>query len=423
MSYTNKIISDTGVCIGDVKLALGTSVNYVGRLCTSRLINIWSKYKPIDYPLIEAGTTAANWKQICKDKDYGLSLPDVTSSVVTAAGRTISYVRPKGGASSPYRLGDFRGYYSDAKAPIRGAGTIVFDASTKDMIDVTFPRNATHANAVSFTDIKAHFKNRYLGIVICEKGSTTPVYAVSSDLALGETDENGIEKWNIIKLYADSGVWANITNTKDYTYYAVVFNYKWRYDDARDLSTLRFHCHLFGTNAEATGTFTATGRNINLQVTNRLISTSYNSGYANPLTYDVDDEGNENAINVGSAGTLYFAMNIANNTGTSQTLTTSNIHFIATTLVGSVGLDNPITYSLYNCSISGTSVTSISSSTSIAISSGSSKNVIIGIPNIMRYNGNTMSEIPSGRQKICSVTMCLNASSVGFTTFKFIAKR
>lgn len=153
----NGIIS-APVSIDDVKQALGESSNDLATLCKSENINIWSKYKPIsckgdfkEYPIREDSeeiVTSSFSKYTCvvrcgmnipmdtyknlrnnyggedfvikaceelyKDNVYGVSGIDkdasTNSHTVYASGKHF----PKGGANSPYRLGDFRNYNSKA---------------------------------------------------------------------------------------------------------------------------------------------------------------------------------------------------------------------------------------------------------------------------------------------------------------------
>ena len=159
MSYNseNGIIS-APVSIDDIKQALGESSNDLATLCKSENINIWSKYKPIsckgdfkEYPIREDSdetVTSSFSKYTCvvrcgmnipmdtyknlrnnyggegfaikacgelyKDNVYGVSGIDkdasTNSHTVYASGKHF----PKGGANSPYRLGDFRNYNSKA---------------------------------------------------------------------------------------------------------------------------------------------------------------------------------------------------------------------------------------------------------------------------------------------------------------------
>lgn len=159
MSYNseNGIIS-APVSIDDVKRALGESSNDLATLCKSENINIWSKYKPIsckgefkEYPIREdsdeivtssyskytcvvrcgmnipmdtyknlrnnyggEGFAIEACKELYIDNVYGVRGIDkdasANSHTVYASGKHF----PKGGANSPYRLGDFRNYNSKA---------------------------------------------------------------------------------------------------------------------------------------------------------------------------------------------------------------------------------------------------------------------------------------------------------------------
>ena len=153
----NGIIS-APVSIDDVKQALGESSNDLATLCKSENINIWSKYKPIsckgefkEYPIREdseeivtssfskytcvvrcgmnipmdtyknlrnnyggEGFAIEACKELYIDNVYGVRGIDkdasTNSHTVYASGKHF----PKGGANSPYRLGDFRNYNSKA---------------------------------------------------------------------------------------------------------------------------------------------------------------------------------------------------------------------------------------------------------------------------------------------------------------------
>lgn len=159
MSYNSETgIISAPVSIDDVKQALGESSNDLATLCKSENINIWSKYKPIsckgefkEYPIREdseeivtssyskytcvvrcgmnipmdtyknlrnnyggEGFAIEACKELYIDNVYGVRGIDkdasTNSHTVYASGKHF----PKGGANSPYRLGDFRNYNSKA---------------------------------------------------------------------------------------------------------------------------------------------------------------------------------------------------------------------------------------------------------------------------------------------------------------------
>lgn len=92
----------TAVGIMDVRNVLGYPSTDLGTLCScgENYINIWSPYKPINY--------------------NGLTLSDTIRDKLTGfkiVNNYLQYDPPVGGSTSPYRLGDFRGYKSDAAKP------------------------------------------------------------------------------------------------------------------------------------------------------------------------------------------------------------------------------------------------------------------------------------------------------------------
>lgn len=108
--------SDSGIIsapvnIDDVKQALGESSNDLATLCKSDNINMWSLYKPV-----------ATGDPFVSDKYAGnltitnLSLEDLSNwfTLMTDEDCAYIYKKPYGGEKSPYRLGDFRGYYHKA---------------------------------------------------------------------------------------------------------------------------------------------------------------------------------------------------------------------------------------------------------------------------------------------------------------------
>lgn len=83
-------------------------------------INKWAKYKPVHYP-VDFLNDDRRWQGYgtCGFQESSIRF-DSSDELVAAhkAGTTFKYVLPTGTSASPYRLGDFRGYYPSAKAPI-----------------------------------------------------------------------------------------------------------------------------------------------------------------------------------------------------------------------------------------------------------------------------------------------------------------
>lgn len=96
-------LSVSKIRLSDVQKALGYFPNSVGGVCKYSGINKWSRYKPFRSTALDYG----NYNQLLEGlraANFGLTWSggDTEDSFV--------YQPPQGGASSPYRLGDFRGY-------------------------------------------------------------------------------------------------------------------------------------------------------------------------------------------------------------------------------------------------------------------------------------------------------------------------
>lgn len=95
---------------------LGTSSRDAGTLCTHPSINKWSKWKPIKLAKV-TGITLTD----LQNANWGLSIYQNNSlstlKTYVSSNDGVAYVRPTGGSSSPYRLGDFRNYEHSATTP------------------------------------------------------------------------------------------------------------------------------------------------------------------------------------------------------------------------------------------------------------------------------------------------------------------
>ena len=113
MAYSNGIIT-APVSFYDVQLALGDSSQDLGTLCKSTKINMWSRNKPMDYPAL-----FSNNNGIGINNKYGLFAQKTDNCVYLNQVYNYglngwSYENPYGTVLSPYRMGDFDGYYSGA---------------------------------------------------------------------------------------------------------------------------------------------------------------------------------------------------------------------------------------------------------------------------------------------------------------------
>ena len=122
------IIPNTNVNLAtNVRDVLNTAGASVGNDATayfsSSVIKAWwSKYKPTKYanqPFLDDDRRWQGENGLCGFKSGSVKFND-TSALISAyrSGATFIYEAPSGTANAPMRLGDFRGYYTDAKSPI-----------------------------------------------------------------------------------------------------------------------------------------------------------------------------------------------------------------------------------------------------------------------------------------------------------------
>lgn len=126
----------------------------------SAKINKWAKYKPEsykkDFNLTDSDRKLNDWGFDSNSIGFGSTVSALFSKAVS--GTTWVYVLPKGGVNSPYRLGDFRLYNTDAQPPYsyRHIGTAVESTSTTFSYDM---RVVTNSGAELRVEDFASFEN------------------------------------------------------------------------------------------------------------------------------------------------------------------------------------------------------------------------------------------------------------------------
>ena len=99
----------------------------LGRLCTHTNINKWAKYKPIHHSGLQILSESARTDRQGDGEYYGVKIRMDSMGMSSLHNVTFAYSRPKGGASSPYRLSDFinengtAGYNHLAKPSVYGS--------------------------------------------------------------------------------------------------------------------------------------------------------------------------------------------------------------------------------------------------------------------------------------------------------------
>ena len=177
------IVKSTNISLAEVRDILNNAGGSVDNDLTtfftdSAKLNMWSKYKPVVATELFLDT-AKRWQG--ESGMCGLTIPNYVDAVPFANAAMSGdvmwhYTPPKGGTTEPRRLGDFRGYCSDAVNPLGGVASngILSDGKVRFAIDVAL--SGTSDTNLMLTDISvegyngAKLSEYYLGI-LAWKGS------------------------------------------------------------------------------------------------------------------------------------------------------------------------------------------------------------------------------------------------------------
>lgn len=116
-------LPDNNISISLVRSTLGITTNNVGLLCKHSNVNKWSKHKPVvlskaacqDFDPTLPDYDPKWWQG--KDGNCGFRIPRL-AQVPDANIINWEYIKPVGGQSEPFRLGDFSGYTTDSNIPV-----------------------------------------------------------------------------------------------------------------------------------------------------------------------------------------------------------------------------------------------------------------------------------------------------------------
>ena len=139
----------------------------LGRLCTHANINKWAKYKPIHHSGLQILSESARTDRQGDGEYYGVKIRMDSMGMSSLHNVTFAYNRPKGGASSPYRLSDFinengtAGYNHLAKPSVYGSVAwqpkdkqLYLDGgASSDDIQVTFGTNVDDSLSIDFASL------------------------------------------------------------------------------------------------------------------------------------------------------------------------------------------------------------------------------------------------------------------------------
>jgi len=218
---SNKIYAsgELGISTSDVAVVLGSTSHDVGQLCTSGNINMWAKYKPVRVSLVYTGTNEQHLNHL-RIANFGLNKPTYTSARDVIShwddkNNSWEYLKPRGGADEPYRLGDFRNYLHNAEPPITNTEcTEKVSVSRADKVHFAFDSNTLSADyQISFDDI--NLNGWYLGVVAVKEGIndvyvSTAATAISSEGDYGDfeiaSSEFAVGSWIFYPVFVNKRV-------------------------------------------------------------------------------------------------------------------------------------------------------------------------------------------------------------------------
>ena len=116
-------LGTTNITTTLVGTTIGSGSRDVGTLCSSPLINKWSKNKPVPYPAHFTTSITDWWKGYRPSYDVGyinlcgIKIPTVSN--INAVDSVWENDTPRGGNDEPFRIYDFRNYQHNSIAPFK----------------------------------------------------------------------------------------------------------------------------------------------------------------------------------------------------------------------------------------------------------------------------------------------------------------
>lgn len=210
--------------VRDVLNAAGGSVGNELTTFFSAAANIdkWAKYKPTIYynqPFLDDDRRWKGDTGLCGFTSESIVFSSVDALVAAyKAGSTFVYDIPSGGTAEPMRLGDFRGYSTDAQAPIWDFyinGAFTSSGATTETIDCELVSNSPDTSIElllsDFAPNGANVANWYFGVVfelntgtLVTKSSTTNIgssSSLSTDARIFSVSKSDLGSFTSFKAY------------------------------------------------------------------------------------------------------------------------------------------------------------------------------------------------------------------------------
>lgn len=181
------------VSIYDVQRVLGNPSSDLATLCRDSHINLWARYKPVQYPGFPVRFQSSDAAFNAKTGLNVGTMIDLPSQVAAWSDLSIGYDRPLGTINSPYRLTDFVRYNHYAQKPCEIIWRSVFKLDTGFGCSVSIydRSSADETEYISFTDLMneisgySSFKNSdkrlCLAVYDYATSDTDPIFYFFSD--------------------------------------------------------------------------------------------------------------------------------------------------------------------------------------------------------------------------------------------------
>ena len=150
------------ISIPMVARELGTTENDLGRLCIHPNVNKWSRWKPVRNTKV-TGLTEGDLQSV----NFGLSTPAPSSNYSSVVSSKWIYNKPGGGATQPFRLGDFRNYGHDSIAICRAPASVNYNSLVSMYIISQLMINISGSDTlIGLNELSGSLGNLYYCIVI-----------------------------------------------------------------------------------------------------------------------------------------------------------------------------------------------------------------------------------------------------------------
>ena len=212
MSHTQNVINAPVTMPSDMAAVLSISGTDLQSNCQSQKINMWAKYKPIQYAQVETLSDSRRatlnygliniptWGNINKMINFWLGLDTSSTNYPDCGIQPIywGYQRP----SSYFRLGDFSnaaktlGYFHGAEAPIGNVTASSYTIDSSGHLRIIYSLGAQDSRTIALSDLiyprqlSKSVGNMYFGVILYNTSNGTK-YAVTQTTTVSQMSSYG----------------------------------------------------------------------------------------------------------------------------------------------------------------------------------------------------------------------------------------